>query len=210
MPQPQIPLQPQKTYHIYTHANGEENLFRCRDNYFYFLQKYTQHIHPVVNTYAYCLMPNHLHLVVKIKSEKEVLEYVRTKKEEYSTLQGFESLGGFSKYISQQFSNLFNAYTLALNKKYSRKGSLFTPNFKRKVIDNRNYFTQVIAYVHSNPVHHGFRKSPLDGDYSSIHAYWLEKQSKIQTQPFKEQFHSKTELLDYHKQFSTFNSTLEL
>ncbi len=211
MPQPQIPLQPHTVYHIYTHANGEENLFRSPDNYHYFLDKYTQHIYPVVNTYAYCLMPNHPYLVVKIKSEEEILKYVRTKKEEeHSTLQDFENLGGVSKYISQQFSNLFNAYTLAFNKKYSRRGSLFRSNFKRKVINNRNYFTQVIAYVHSNPVHHGFRPSPLDWDFSSIHAYWLEKQTRIYRKPFEEQFNSKTELLEYHKKFSTFNSTLEL
>src|SRR5688500_11898719 len=101
----QIPLLPETIYHIYTHANGSENLFRSDANYNYFLKKYAEHIFPVAETFAYCLMPNHLHLAVQIRKEEEVLESLRLKK---PTLQGFETLGGFSKAVSLQFSHLFN------------------------------------------------------------------------------------------------------
>lgn len=62
----------EKYYHIYNHANGDENLFREQKNYEYFLEKYKQHISPIAETIAWCLMPNHFHLLVKIKKEAEI------------------------------------------------------------------------------------------------------------------------------------------
>lgn len=60
-------FEPERVYHIYTHANGSENLYREEGNYRYFLKKYVEHIYPVVETYAYCLIPNHLHRVVRVR-----------------------------------------------------------------------------------------------------------------------------------------------
>lgn len=91
-------------------------------------------------------------------------------------LQGFQNLGGL---ISQQFSNLFNAYSKAYNKKYNRKGSLFIPNFNRKLIQSETYFTRLITYIHNNPVYHGFVKDVNDWPHSSWHAYVLDKSTKI-------------------------------
>ena len=63
----------EKCYHIYNYANGNENLFREQKNYEYFLEKYKQHINPIAETIAWCLMPNHFHLLVKIKTEEEIV-----------------------------------------------------------------------------------------------------------------------------------------
>lgn len=68
----EIPLLPETIYHIYNHANGKENLFINSDNYHFFLQRYSYFIEPIAETYAYCLMPNHLHLMVGIKNETEL------------------------------------------------------------------------------------------------------------------------------------------
>lgn len=177
MSQKRIPLQSESFYHIWTHANGDDNLFRCKENYIYFLDRYAHHLHPVVETYAYCLMPNHLHLMVRVKEKEQVLEFLR--KKSTPTLQGFETLGGLSKVISQQFSNLFNGYTQALNKMYNRKGSLFIPNFNRKLIHTDEYFIRLIAYIHNNPVHHGFVQTPNEWTFSSWHAYLSNKMTRI-------------------------------
>jgi REP element-mobilizing transposase RayT len=149
-----ISFEPQKMYHIWTHANGEENLFRSDENYRYFLKKYDHHIHPFAETFAYCLMPNHFHLMVRIRGKKVVMEYLRLKLK--TSFNDFQKYGGFSNVISQQFSNLLNGYTKAYNKKYDRKGSLFMPNFKRKIIDSDEYYTGMIVYIHNNPIHHNF------------------------------------------------------
>jgi REP element-mobilizing transposase RayT len=196
-----IPLKAGRTYHIWTHANGDENLFRSKENYNYFLEKYQYHVHPVVDTFAYCLMPNHLHLMVRVKSPKEVLEFVRKKKKN-PNLQGFENLGGFSNAISRQFSNLFNAYTKAFNKKYNRKGSLFMPNFRRKLIHSDEYFIRLIAYIHNNPIHHGFTENLSDWPFSSWHAYTLDKLTKIQKEEAMNWFGDLKNLKATHRNFS--------
>src|SRR5688572_12342520 len=105
-------FEPGKTYHVYTHANGFENLFRCDRNYLYFLDKYRKYIYPFADTYAFCLMPNHLHLMIRIRSEEKVLQCLKIKN---PSLQALESPGDFSLVLSQQFSNMFNGYTQAYN-----------------------------------------------------------------------------------------------
>jgi REP element-mobilizing transposase RayT len=199
MAQNRIALEPGQMYHIWTHANGDDNLFREERNYTYFLDKYSYHIEPVAETYAYCLMPNHLHLMVRVKEENEVLEYLRVKKSN-STLQGFETLGGFSNVISRQFSHLFNGYTQAFNKLYNRKGSLFIPNFKRKLINSENYFGTLIAYIHNNPVHHGFTSTPGQWPHSSWHTYLQKKMTKLKREEGLSWFGGRDEFLRAHQE----------
>ncbi|HBX66763.1 MAG: hypothetical protein CL670_02735 [Balneola sp.] len=175
-----IPLTSGHTYHIWTHANGDEDLFRSKENYNYFLEKYQYHVHPVVDTFAYCLMPNHLHLMVRVKSEDVLKDFYREKKSKKSKdLTGFQNLSGL---VSQQFSNLFNGYTKAYNNMYDRKGSLFKRPFQRKLIHSDEYFIRLIAYIHNNPIHHGFTENLSDWPFSSWHAYTLDKLTKIQNE----------------------------
>ncbi|MDX1586207.1 MAG: hypothetical protein R3222_05665 [Balneolaceae bacterium] len=181
MSQQKIPFSPGFTYHLWAHANGSEDLFRTDDNYRYFLQRYNYFIYPVAETFAYCLMPNHLHLMIRVRSEREVLRYLRVKKGD-PNFQDFESLGGFSSVISQQFSNLFNGYAQSYNHKFERKGSLFIPNFKRKLIDSDEYLASLVAYIHNNPVHHGFVKKPGDWPFSSWQSYLINQNLPINKQ----------------------------
>lgn len=173
------PFQTATAYHIYNAANGIENLFREAKNYDFFLDKYCQYIDPIAETYAYCLMPNHFHAVICTRGEEDLKEAFRIKDDQ--DLQGFQNLGGLLAYkISKQFSNCFNSYTKAFNKRYGRKGSLFSPNIKRKEVQSDQYITQLILYIHNNPVKHGFVKDPWDWPYSSIHEFGEEeKTSKV-------------------------------
>lgn len=60
-------LKPEQYYHIYNRANGSEKMFVNDGNYFFFLQRYHYYISPIAETFAYCLMPNHFHFLVKMK-----------------------------------------------------------------------------------------------------------------------------------------------
>ena len=111
MSQPAELLLPDKYYHIYNHANGSDNLFRQEENFYYFLEKYAKYIAPSVDTFAYCLMPNHFHLFIRVQPL-----------EGFRTLQGVKTDEQAAEFISQQFSNLFNGYTQAINKRFNRKG----------------------------------------------------------------------------------------
>ncbi|AKP50252.1 hypothetical protein [Cyclobacterium amurskyense] len=173
MPDPRIPLEPERMYHIWTHATGNENLFRSKENYRYFLEKYSKYIYPIGDTFAYCLMPNHLHLMIRFRRQEEL--------KKTGPLQRLQTLEGINlpTLFSRQFSNLFNAYSQAYNKMFNRKGNLFITRFHRKLIDSDNYFTALIAYIHNNPVHHGFVKDPSDWPHSSSHTYLKTKPTKL-------------------------------
>ncbi|MDN4166377.1 hypothetical protein QWY31_12775 [Cytophagales bacterium LB-30] len=189
-------MEPEKIYHIYTHANGSENLFRNEENYRYFLQRYAHFISPVAYTYAYCLMPNHLHFLVKIKGEVDLLEFFKSKVSN-KDLTGFENLSGLTV---RQFSHLLNAYTKAYNKQYQRMGSLFVRAFKRKEINHDSYLTSVIHYIHANPVHHGFTKSIADWPWSSYQAYILDKPSALKREAVLEWFGGQHDFIRFHQQ----------
>lgn len=151
-------LTPDAFYHIYNRANGSEQLFISDENYLFFLRKYKTYISPICNTYCYCLMPNHFHFLIEIKSEKELELFFNQKSSSSITLQGFKTLEGLSKQnaisklLSQQFSHLFNSYTQAFNKQNNRKGSLLMHPYKRKKISDRTYLLKLVKYIHYNPI----------------------------------------------------------
>src|SRR5690606_32240135 len=151
-------------YHIYNHANGNENLFREQKNYEFFLRKYHQHIDPIAETFAWCLMPNHFHVLVKIKSEEEI-------KLTFPKFGTLEKLDDKTKFISKQFANFFSSYTQSFNKIYKRRGSMFLKNFKRKEITDENYLRNLVLYIHLNPVQHGFTESIQQWDWTSYNSF---------------------------------------
>lgn len=114
-------------------------------------------ISSVVNIYAYCLLQNHFHILVKIKSEKEIRLMFPHK----DTIE-------VSKIISQQFSNMFNSYTQAINKHYGRTGKLFELPFRRKLISSHEQLINTIHYIHNNPVKHGIIMNSGNYRYSSL------------------------------------------
>jgi len=158
--QPIQPLEHGKYYHIYNRGINSDLLFKEESNYEHFLKLYDLHIEPMAETYAWCLMKNHFHFLIRIKDKEEI----KTE----NIIQP-----------SQSFSNLFNAYTKAFNKKYNRHGALFERPFKRKGIENENYFQNLIAYIHNNPVHHSICEHPLQYPWSSYITCISNKPTKL-------------------------------
>ncbi len=155
------PLEAGKIYHIYNRGVNSNVLFFESNNYSYFIKLYNKHINPIAETYAWCLMKNHFHFLVKIKTEEE-----NKSKNKISP--------------SQSFSNLFNAYTKAFNKTYGRHGPLFERPFRRKEIKYRKYLQNVIAYIHNNPVNHKICADPFDYSWSSYLTCLTNKPTKLE------------------------------
>lgn len=87
-------------YHIFNHANGFENLFREAKNYHFFLEKYKKIIHPIAETISWCLMPNHFHVFVRIKTRQEILDYFHEQarlEDEHNRSAEFSSFENISK-----------------------------------------------------------------------------------------------------------------
>jgi hypothetical protein len=115
----------------------------------------------------------------------------------YNRANGSENLFGL---ISQQFSNFFNSYAKAYNKLYERNGSLFNRPFKAKPVTSDSYLTNIISYIHHNPVHHGFTKHIGDWPHCGFHILISDKPTFLQRQEVIDWFGDKEELIRFHQQ----------
>lgn len=156
-------------YHIYNRGNNGETLFREERNYLYFLNLYQKYIPLVAETYAYCLLGNHFHLLVRIKDRQLSQE------------------GQFNN-PSRAFADLFSTYTKSVNKAYRRTGSLFEKPFRRKLVDSDQYFCSLAIYIHRNPQRHGFIDDFRRWPYSSFQAIRSDKATHLQRQVVLEWF----------------------
>jgi putative transposase len=195
-------LQHGKVYHIYNRGNNREDLFRFPEDYQHFLRLYEKYIEPIAETYAWCLLGNHFHFLVKIKDGQEIGFFnpfysSRSKdagrmlhkkddelKWQFITEHEFELLDKISieklkrPTPYRQFAHLFNAYSKFVNLKYRRTGSLFEKNFRRISIQNPFYFRQMVIYIHKNPQHHNFTDN-------FRHYPWSSYQSILSIRPTK-------------------------
>lgn len=82
-----IPLEPGHGYHIFNRGNEGRLIFFQDKNYKYFLDKYKAYMNSYWDTYAYCLLPNHFHLAIKVKDQDDIF---RVGKDHFSTVsKGF-------------------------------------------------------------------------------------------------------------------------
>jgi REP element-mobilizing transposase RayT len=201
------PLEPNTVYHIYNHANGFENVFSTDENFRFFLDKYKKHITPIAETYAYCLMPNHFHLVVRIRKRDVIEKLILSLRTNFSKVQNFGKVVDVEQvddktielFLSKQFANLFSSYTQAFNKLNNRRGSLFIKNFKRNIIDNKRYFLNTIIYTHRNPVHHGFCRHFNEWQHSSYNDTMLESNDLIEAAKILQMFENKDNFIAAHE-----------
>jgi len=218
-------LKPDTCYHIYNHANGFENVFNERENYRYFLEKYQEYISPVAETYSYCLMPNHFHLVVRMRKREVIEEIIRLNnfrkvERNFSKVNSSFSKVSFNfekaavnydektitneeieKFLSKQFSNLFSSYTQSYNKYLKRMGSLFIKNFKREPLLGKEHFINEIMYTHRNPIHHGFRTNFDDWEFSSYYDIVNGKSELVEVDKLQRMFGGKEQFINMHIEY---------
>lgn len=194
------PLEYGNYYHIYNRGINGEQIFREITNYEHFLRLYAKHITPVAETFAWALLGNHFHILVRIFDLEEI-EFIKSKDE--NKLTNYQDKKKYDP--TRQFSHLFNAYAKSYNKKFRRTGGLFEAPFKRLTVDNHQYFRQMIFYIHNNPVHHGFCESMLDYPWSSYLSLISIKPTKLQREKVLGWFNSKAEFVTYHQTYHDFN-----
>ena len=159
------PLEPNSVYHIFTHAVEHNNLFENMGNYTYFLEKWQLQTEGYFKTYAFCLMPNHLHFCIQTATESDLLQLSNQDK----PIKEEEDWN--DKILSQRVSNCLNGYSQAFNKQQDRKGTLFRSRFGRIKIDNKQYFKDAICYTHHNPIHHFNADGYADWAFSSYNMF---------------------------------------
>ena len=147
----QITFEHNNFYHVYNRGNNFEDIFIEERNYTLFLELIKKYLLQVADTYAYCLMKNHFHLLVKIKEPQEIVNEKLRQKPHLA------------------FAYMFNSYAKKYNQTYDHKGSLFQEHLKKEKITDNNYLLQAICYIHLNPVKHLFSDT-LEYPHSSYNA----------------------------------------
>lgn len=124
--------------------------------------------------YAYCLMGNHIHLLIK---------------------EGNEELGNTFKRIGTSYVQWYNG-------KYSRTGHLFQDRYKSEVVEDERYFLTVLRYIHQNPLKAGIVIDLESYQWSSYNEYVTTEKSLCDTE-FPLSLYSKnlTEALTSFKNF---------
>jgi putative transposase len=185
------PIESGKYYHIYNKGNNGIDIFYENENYLHFLRLYEKYIEPVAETFAWCLLKNHFHLLVYIKDEKEI----NIKSLKYSTVETPKIINA-----SNQFSHFFNSYTQSMNKRYKRTGSLFEKPFERKLVSSEKYLKNLIYYINNNAVHHRFVDNAIEYPWSSYGSILSEKPTKIKREQVIKIFDDIDNFVNYHNQ----------
>jgi len=132
-------------YHLYNRGVNGQPIFLTPGNWSYFLKKLWEYFETdLIDIIAYCLMPNHYHLLIYLK------------------------IDDLSKRIMQPFTV---SYTKAVNKQQARTGPLFQGPFQAKLVDTDEYLLHLSRYIHLNPAHAGLVRHPADWVYSSFREY---------------------------------------
>ena len=175
------PIQCNRFYHIYNRGINGEDIFKELRNYDYFLQQYAKYIQPVAETYAYCLLKNHFHLLVKTRSATEIITNIRPNVGEVLNLADVDVNVEIqaTKHISNQFAKLFNSYAQAVNKAHKRTGGLFEEPFRRIPVNTDAYFLELVYYIHANPQKHGFVDDFRSYPHSSYHTHLSKSDTKL-------------------------------
>jgi putative transposase len=184
------PFEPDCFYHIYNRTVDLKPLFAKNENYHYFLKRYNDYLSGVVDTYAYCLLGNHFHLLVRVKSQSDL-----------STFQNLSNIKAEKAHdiVSHQYQKFFQSYAMAFNKQQNRIGTLFQTPFKRAKISTNDYLIKCVHYIHFNPQKHGLIKDFKDYPWSSYQSYLSQKPTKLRRDDAIEWFEDLIGFLQQHK-----------
>ena len=139
-------------YHVIVRGNQRRKTFRCDDDYKAYLdrlQDYRAKFH--LRVYAYCLMPNHVHLLLE---------------------SGSAPLGKFMQGLQQSYTQYFN-------RSYRKVGHLFQGRYKAIICDKDKYLLALLRYIHLNPVRAGLAKRPEGYVHSGHRSYLTDGAAKL-------------------------------
>lgn len=196
------PIEADCFYHIYNRGINGENIFKSDRNYLFFLNKISEFLVPVCDVYAYCLMPNHFHFLVKIKSDVELESLVKVSNLDKASGRGLHSPQNI---FSKQFSRIFNSYSQAFNKENNRHGSLIESPFKRKLITSEEYLINTIIYIHQNPQNHSVMDDFSLYNYSSYQSILSKSKTLLKRNEVIELFDNRENFIMSHQKIIDFD-----
>lgn len=148
----------QQLYHVYNRGNNRQQVFFTPDHYLHFLRKLRSHVQPHCHIVAYCLTPNHFHLLL-CPTPSGIEEAITSSHTKQALTQGL--------------AVALSSYTQGLNREKGNSGSVFQPKTKALLLtDGTQTYPQVcFHYIHQNPLRAGLTQTLADWPYSSYRDY---------------------------------------
>lgn len=149
-------LIPNACYHIIHRGNQKQKIFLEDADFEKFLQILLHYKRKFAfKLYAYCLMPNHIHLIIEVNKNNDLAKIIQ----------------GISL-----------TYTIWFNNKYEKVGHLWQGRFKNMIILKDKYLIDCLNYVEYNPVRSKLTSSPVDYPWSSWKHRTLNSKSSLLNQ----------------------------
>jgi len=186
MPIPDLYLaefEPGEFYHVYNRCHSGRKLFNQQNDYKLFFDLMKKNLCDWMDFYSYCLIPNHFHLLVKIK------ELVQLKS---------ELIIPTHQQVSNQFRKLFISYTNRQKLIENFHGGLFDTPFRRIQLETDDYFTNVLYYINHNAVHHKICKKIIEYPYSSYESLISNKPTILMRNEVIDWFGGRDNFIKYH------------
>jgi len=145
-------------FHLYNRGAGRGLLFFNAGNYEHCLRLVKHYSSQyTVAVIAYCLMPNHYHLLVRQDGDTSLSKFINV---------------------------LFNAYAQAVNAEQSRSGALFEGRFRHVQIEREEYLAHLCRYIHLNPVKAKLAQQPDDWPYSNYLEWVRQRDGTLKDEAF--------------------------
>ena len=199
-------LEPGTFYHIFNRGNDGINIFYKGKNYRYFLTKYDQYMSGYVDTYCFCLLPNHFHLLAKVKPSDDVARKAAVDFPKNFSEEGYTD----ARAVSERFRRFFMSYAKSINQQEGRSGSLFQKYFRRQAVTDDAYFTRLIWHIHNNAVHHGLHDNLETYSWSSYQRILTDKPSKLMKEEVLAWFGGRDNYVAFHRDNTADTSAVEL
>jgi putative transposase len=179
-------------YHVFNRENNSQTVFFNRENYLFFLDKIKKSILPHADILAWCLMPNHFHLMISVNQ----LEIATSEQVTQSHLLTR------TRTLNDSISILLRSYTRAIQKQERTTGSLFQNRTKALCLTEpqgispayfnshfgmvgnldlpeTNYLNVCFDYIHQNPVNSKLVDDPKGWEFSSYRDYYCGRKGKL-------------------------------
>jgi len=138
-------------YHIYNQGNNRQQIFFGRHNYLFFLKKMKLHVSPFADVLAWCLMPNHFHVMVHVNNTE-----IDLCKEQETQVASTCMLP--KQTFNQSLGVMMASYTRAINKQENRTGSLFRKECKAECLTKTDGITP--SWITVMGITRGFLDNP--------------------------------------------------
>ncbi|MFZ1528897.1 MAG: hypothetical protein WAT19_09105 [Ferruginibacter sp.] len=197
----------EKFYHVICKSIDGRKLFLHAENRRYFLQRFHQFTNGFIETYAWTLLGNHAHFLIRTLSASEIIRHLKKLPAANLTLTHKRFLANqcdFHELIEQQFNRFFIAYTLSFNKMHQVSGHLFNRPFRRIELADEAHITQLYVYIHSNVMKHGVMKDFREYKWSSYLSILSNNPTHIMRSKALDWFGGKEQFIKLHATMSQY------